>query len=200
MADQHVPGMGTLGPFLDEYDRPHVYARDVRFADGRCVCGAALGDPRHVQAAPGVDVPEQMRPPAGSRFLGKGAASDQRYVLGVAYQAGPDPRISTGADGHRDYFTPEELEKAAWSFLQDGGGQVGLMHTDGTVGAARAVESYVWRGNDWDAGSGVVIHKGDWLLGVICDEPTWDLVKSGRVTGFSPQGFAKRRKPTPTLE
>lgn len=122
--------------------------------------------------------------------------TEQRYVLGIAYQAGPDPRIMKGADGGRDYFTEAELEKAAWSFLAEGGGQVGLFHADGTTGAARVVESYIWRGGDWDLGDGVVVRKGDWLVGAILDEPAWQLYKSGRITGWSPQGSARRiRRP-----
>ncbi|MEU8920307.1 XkdF-like putative serine protease domain-containing protein [Kitasatospora sp. NPDC048545] len=117
---------------------------------------------------------------------------EQRYVLGIAYQAGPDPRIQKGADGGRDFFTADELEKAAWSFLRDGGSQVGLNHVDGTTGAATVVESYVWRGPDWDLGDGVVVKAGDWLVGAVLDEPAWRLYKSGRITGFSPQGTARR--------
>jgi Putative phage serine protease XkdF len=120
---------------------------------------------------------------------------EQRYVLGVAYQAGPDPRIATGADGFRDYFSADELEKAAWTFIK-GGAQIGLFHADGTTGAAEVVESYIWRGDPWDLGNGTVVRKGDWLIGAVCDERAWGLVKSGRVTGFSPQGAAKRRAPS----
>lgn len=116
---------------------------------------------------------------------------EQRYVLGVAYQAGPDPKIQRGMDGGRDYFSAAELEKAAWSFLKSGA-QVGLFHADGTEGAATVVESYVWRGPDWDLGDGTVVKAGDWLVGAILDESAWALYKSGRVTGWSPQGSARR--------
>ena len=67
-------------------------------------------------------------------------ADEQRFVLGIAYQAGPDPRIAKGADGGRDFFTEAELEKAAWSFMLNGQ-QHGLLHLDGSTGAARPVES-----------------------------------------------------------
>jgi hypothetical protein len=120
-------------------------------------------------------------------------ADEQRFVLGLAYQAGRDPAIARGADGARDYFTADELEKAAWTFL-DGGAQVGLFHADGTEGAAKVVESYIYRGAPWQVGD-TVVKAGDWLIGAICDETAWQLVKSGRVTGFSPQGTARRRKP-----
>ncbi|MFJ8798529.1 XkdF-like putative serine protease domain-containing protein [Streptomyces sp. NPDC102487] len=117
---------------------------------------------------------------------------EQRYVLGVAYQAGPDPRIQRGMDGGRDYFTAEELEKAAWTFLPSGA-QVGLFHgPDDTVGHATVVESYIWRAEPWDLGEGVTVRKGDWLIGAILDETAWALFKSGQVTGWSPQGTGRR--------
>ena len=119
-----------------------------------------------------------------------------RYVLGVAYQAGPDPRIQRGADGGRDYFTAEELEKAAWRFLRNGP-KVGLFHADGTEGAGAVVESYVYRGPDWDLGDGVIVKAGDWLIGAILDETAWALYKSGKITGWSPQGTATRRTVKP---
>jgi len=119
--------------------------------------------------------------------------TEQRYVLGLAYQAGPSDRIIKGADGKRDFFTTEELEKAAWSFMKSGAREVGLFHADGTSGHFTVTESYVYRGPDWQVGD-TVIKAGDWLLGGICDEVAWNLAKSGRIDGMSPQGKAKRRK------
>jgi hypothetical protein len=126
--------------------------------------------------------------------------TESRYVLGLAYAAGRDEKITKGLDGARDFFTADELEKAAWSFLP-GGATVGMFHSDepSTAGHARVVESFIHRGPDWDLGNGTIIRKGDWLIGAICDEVAWALVKSGRVTGFSPQGSAKRRKPRTVL-
>ncbi len=121
--------------------------------------------------------------------------AEQRYLLGLAYQAGRDDRIKRGADGHRDYFTSAELEKAAWEFIKTR--QAGLFHVDGTEteGHFEVTESYIYRGPDWTQPDGSVIKAGDWLIGGICDDLAWGLVKTGRITGFSPQGAAKRRKP-----
>lgn len=59
----NVPGLeGSVGPFRSEYSSPHVYARDIHSGAGNCVCGSGLGEWLHVQAAPGVDVPQSMRP------------------------------------------------------------------------------------------------------------------------------------------
>lgn len=120
---------------------------------------------------------------------------EKRYLLGIAYQAGPDPRIKRGADGGRDFFTPDELEKAAWKFAGSTR-DVGTDHEDGTTGAAQVVESYIYRGPDWDVGDGVIVKAGDWLLGTVLDEPSWQLYKAGKFTGFSPQGSAIRRRST----
>lgn len=57
-----IPGWeGTVGPFPRQYNQPHVYARDIHSGAGNCVCGSALSDHLHVQAAPGIDIPEDMR-------------------------------------------------------------------------------------------------------------------------------------------
>jgi len=117
---------------------------------------------------------------------------EQRYVLGLAYQAGKDERITKGLDNTRDYFTNDELEHAAWSYLPNGAG-VGAFHLDGTLGHATVVESYIYRGPDWDV-EGTIIKSGDWLVGMILDELAWSLAKSGKFTGLSPQGSAKRRR------
>jgi hypothetical protein len=120
------------------------------------------------------------------------AIPEQRFLLGVAYQAGPDQRIQRGADGGRDFFTAAELEKAAWSFMREGP-RVGRFHLDGTEGAAEPVESFIWRFPPWDAGGGVVVKDGDWLIGSVLDPPSWDLYKRGLIGGYSPQGRAMRR-------
>lgn len=119
-----------------------------------------------------------------------------RFILGVAYQAGPDPDIRRGADGGRDFFNPRELELAAWQYLRKGR-QVGLQHVDGSLGHAEIVESYIWRSEDpWRDTDGAIIAKqGDWLLGAICDEPTFEAVQRGEFTGWSPQGAARRITP-----
>lgn len=123
---------------------------------------------------------------------------EQRFALGIAYRAGVDPAITKGQDGGRDFFTADELEKAAFSFIKNGS-RVGLFHLDGTDedgGAAQVVESYIYRNDEpWDLGDGLVVRKGDWVVGAILSPKAWDLHKAGRITGWSMQGIAKRRRP-----
>ena len=127
-------------------------------------------------------------------------AEESRFILGLAYQCDQDPRIVKGQDGGRDFFRPDELERACWTFLP-GGGQVGLYHLDdpGVMGHMTVTENYIYRNEvPWVVkaadGSEQVIKCGDWVIGGICDEIGWNLVKSGKVRGFSPQGVARRRR------
>lgn len=114
-------------------------------------------------------------------------AAEQRYTLGVAY-----PVDSVDVQG--DYTTTEELEKAAWSYLrriQEGRAGVGLMHHPDLANAGTVVESYIYRGPAWYA-EGQVVRPGDWLLGVVWNEEAWELIRCGKVTGYSLQGIAER--------
>lgn len=126
------------------------------------------------------------------------SASEQRYVLGVAFAAGCDENVRKGVDGRRDWMSAAEVEKAAWGFID--GRQVGVQHADGSVGAATVCESYIYRGPDWEivdtSGNVQVIKSGDWLVGAILAEPSWRLFKAGLVDGWSVQGKARSRRDT----
>lgn len=134
-----------------------------------------------------------------ARVLVAKAAPAQRYLLGVAYPAGPRPCIRKGEDGGRDFIAPDTLEKAAWNFVAKGA-KVGLQHIDGTeaAGHATVVESYVYRGPDWQvtdtAGNVQVVKAGDWLVGMVLSPAAWQLHLRGLIDGFSPQGTARARR------
>jgi len=111
------------------------------------------------------------------------STGERRFTLGVAYPVAE-------LDAHKDYMTKERLEEAAWLYMakcQD----IGLYHKDGTSGSGQVVESYIYRGPDWEVGD-QIIKSGDWLLGVLWSEEAWEVVKSGKVKGYSFQGLAKR--------
>lgn len=121
------------------------------------------------------------------------AAEAQRFAWGVAY---PANRV----DGHGEYMTPETVEAAAWSFLRDGGRQIGFQHADGTLGHGQVVESAIWRADPWTTtgidGEPQTINPGDWVLGVVFDDPGWREIKAGKARGWSIDGLGKR-KPIP---
>lgn len=122
--------------------------------------------------------------------------SERRYTLGLAYGADL-PDVGTAQDGFRDFVGKAALQDAAWSFMRKGA-VIGLHHQEGTEGHGVVVESYL-SPVDWIAPNGFAVKAGDWLLGVVWDEPTWQLIKSGQINGYSPQGSARRRKPAPEV-
>jgi hypothetical protein len=128
-------------------------------------------------------------------------AAEQRYTLGLAY---PAMRLDAGvaADGHIDFASPQALEQTAWNWMSKQR-TISLFHTPGTGtdGHATAVESYLWPSDEpWVIkgldGTVQRICKGDWLLGTVWDEHGWALVKAGLVNGWSPEGAAKRSRPS----
>jgi hypothetical protein len=120
-----------------------------------------------------------------------------QFLAGVAYQCGADARISKGLDGGRDWFSAPELERAAHNFMLKGQ-QHGLFHVEGTEGAARTVESAIYRNPiPWVISDDLMVRKGDWYIAAILDDPAWKLYKAGKIGGFSPQGVARRRRTRP---
>lgn len=121
------------------------------------------------------------------------ADAARRYTLGVAY---PARRVGArkdtqDIDSHADYMTADELEAAAWRFMAAGAKDSGIQHREGTDGAGKVVESYIYRGPTWKVDDQMV-EAGDWLLGVIWDEETWGKIEAGELTGYSMQGYAAR--------
>ena len=125
------------------------------------------------------------------------AKEERRYTLGVAYAANrADPY--RGKDGFRDFVGADVLRDAAHSFIRKGA-RIGLDHRKGTDGAGTVVESYLWpdEAPDWPQETGYVVKAGDWLLGVVWTPEAWISIKSGQRGGFSMQGGARRRTPSP---
>lgn len=127
------------------------------------------------------------------------ADDERRYTLTVAYPAN-SPDAGVARDGFQDFAGSVAVENAAWDYMTKSR-NVGLWHQDGTDGAGEVVESYVYRGPDWQItaadGSEQVVKAGDWLLGIRWSEDTWGLIKKGEIGGVSMQGKAQRRKPSP---
>ncbi|MCS7296113.1 MAG: XkdF-like putative serine protease domain-containing protein, partial [Dehalococcoidia bacterium] len=110
---------------------------------------------------------------------------EKRYTLSVAYPL-------READAHGDAVASlDEMERMAWEYLTHSR-RIGVEHEDGTDGAGTVVESYIYRGPRWEV-NGQVVEEGDWLLGVVWDEPTWERIKRGELVGLSWQGWAWRK-------
>jgi Putative phage serine protease XkdF len=125
------------------------------------------------------------------------AEPERRYTLMLAWPA-LKPDVAKAQDGRRDYARPEVIEQTAWAWMVKSR-TVGLYHADGTEGHGTVVESYVYRGPDWQVRPDTLIKAGDWLIGTIWDTSAWALVKAGLINGMSPQGNAKRAPADPSL-
>ncbi len=141
-----------------------------------------------------------MRTSSYAEFQLLKSVEERRYTLGLAYPA-MKPDVGTAGDGHRDFISADKLEETAWNWMKNHQ-SINLFHKDGTSGHATVVESYIYRGPDWEAvspvdGKSYVIKAGDWMLGAIWDLYGWALVKSGLVNGWSPEGRARRSIPSP---
>jgi Putative phage serine protease XkdF len=137
------------------------------------------------------------------------ADAERRYTLNVIYPA-DKADVAVALDGHRDFASKAVVEDAAWAYMRNYR-QVGVAHSPehaasmGTAfkaaDAAEVVESYIYRGPDWTIeaadGSQVVIKAGDWLGGFIWSPEAWADIKGGKINGVSPEGGARRRKPSP---
>lgn len=152
----------------------------------------------HVSPSLAKDVLAVPTPYAACRVVK--SADERRYTLGVAY---PAMKADAGkaADGHRDYVAPEVLEKTAWEWMTKHR-DINLFHRDGTSGHGTVVESYIYRGPDWEIPSPVdgapyVVKAGDWMLAATWDDYGWTLVKAGLINGWSPEGGARRITPSP---
>lgn len=126
------------------------------------------------------------------------AAPERHYTLALAYPANRADR-KVAADGFRDFAAPDILEEAAWKYMRKGA-RVGLLHHKGTDGHGVVVESYIYRGPDWEIttpiGEKTMIKAGDWLIGTIWDDLAWDAIKRRKLTGMSPQAKVRRRIPS----
>jgi len=114
----------------------------------------------------------------------KGAdPSDERFVLGIVLE----PEV---VDAHNEIYSAEEIRRAAHRFMEEFGGQLGIMHREAADGRIRILESYIALA-DFTVGD-VVVRKGTWLLGVrIVDDELWEQVKAGEFDGFSIGGSAR---------
>ncbi|MGH2926692.1 MAG: XkdF-like putative serine protease domain-containing protein [Solirubrobacteraceae bacterium] len=124
-------------------------------------------------------------------------------VYQAIFKAQPKRRITIGVvypalkkDGHKQYMTPDEIEKSAHQFLAKYR-RIGLFHAAGTTGHGTVVESWIHRGPDWIVkaidGRTYTVKAGDWCVAIQWDAPAWALVEKGLVDGFSYQGRARTR-------
>ena len=133
--------------------------------------------------------PEILESPEVS-FVSK-SAEERRYTLGPMYV--PD-RI----DAHNEWTDSLELQKSVWDYVRNGDRRIRLQH-DKEVVAGEWVEVMAWPYEvsvpmqKADGSSAQITFPQDTVfLGVIWEPWAWEMVKVGKLRGYSVGGRAQR--------
>jgi hypothetical protein len=115
-----------------------------------------------------------------------GGKKEERFVFGVVL-------VPNEVDAQGEIYSPDEVRKAAHSFMELFGGQLKLMHKGRPVDGVLVLETYLTKQKE--AHGGETFPEGTWLLAVrVQDDALWKDVKSGAFTGFSIGGTALRER------
>ena len=116
----------------------------------------------------------------------------------IAYAVVLEPRTEANPDSQGDWYTAEDIEKAAHDFLAEvakGEAYPDLMHEDGCPPIGDLVESYIAPVDfAWGEGERAqVVKAGSWVAAVHYPDPAvWDRVQKGELAAFSVGGIGKR--------
>ena len=111
--------------------------------------------------------------------------SDRKRRVAYGIVLAPDE-----IDDERDTISTEEIEKAAYAFIQAGRSQQVDSDHDGEGGKGFVAESWLVRSGDPLFAEEP---EGAWAVGIkVTDAETWERVEKGELTGFSVAGLAKR--------
>lgn len=116
--------------------------------------------------------------------------SEKRFTLGPWY-------IPNRYDAHGEWTDAEELQKALWEYVRSGDRRIRLQHNKDIVAGewveAMTMPVEITMGMKKDATSKQVTYPtGTVFLGVQWKPWAWELVKNGKITGFSIGGAAAR--------
>lgn len=104
---------------------------------------------------------------------------EQHFVTGVVYEPETD-------DTQGDFMTAEEIQKAAYWYMENGQ-NVDIQHSFQPFSGATTVESWVTK-SDQEIG-GQKIQKGTWMMTMkITDPDVFAEIQKGDITGFSMGG------------
>ena len=107
---------------------------------------------------------------------------EKRLVTGVVLEP-------FKVDTQGDWETPEDIEKAMLSFMENSR-PIGFMHSEMNR-KLRLIENYL-APTDMTLGKQFIV-KGSWIMTTkVYDDEIWQLIKAGKITGYSIAGRGKR--------
>lgn len=118
-------------------------------------------------------------------------ANEQRFTLGPWY-------IPNQQDAHGEWTDSEELQQGLWDYVKSGDRRIRLQHNKNVV-AGEWVETMTWpypvtvpmQKSDGSS-QNVTYPAGTVFMGVVWEPWAWDLVKAGKLTGYSIGGKSER--------
>lgn len=143
---------------------------------------------------PDVEVPAPVEDIAkdvtGMSLVSK-AAEERKYTLGPMY-------VPNRLDAHGEWTDPDELQKAVWGYVRKGDRRIRLQHNRDIV-AGEFVEVMTWPYEvtvpmikDDGTMAERTFPKDTVFLGVVWEDWAWDMVKAGKLRGYSVGGRAQR--------
>jgi hypothetical protein len=185
VADMQASGYSKL-PTVVRNDGKNLLADGNHRAAASLLDGETAIDCKYLRLS-GEDESLAKIEDAEFKFVVKSADPDEQLIFGWASIVQKGDYLVIDKQG--DMILPEELEKAAYDFLLDGG-QHGHLHA--TIGTGRPVESMVFT-KEKQAALGIVIKDADsgeqivgWWTGFKVDDPVvWAKHKSGELPEFS---------------
>lgn len=118
-------------------------------------------------------------------------ADERRYTMGPMY-------VPNMVDAHGEWTDPDELQKAVWDYVRAGDRRIRLQHNRSVV-AGEWVEVLAWPyevtvpmyGADME-GRKLTYPANTVFLGVVWEPWAWELIKAGKLRGYSIGGKADR--------
>jgi hypothetical protein len=119
------------------------------------------------------------------------SVGEHRFTLGPMY-------VPDRVDAHEEWTTSDELQKAVWQYVDSGDRDIRLQH-DRSVVAGRWSEIVTWPYEVTvpmlkadGTSTEMTFPKDTVFLGVHWEPWAWELVKAGKLRGYSVGGRAKR--------
>jgi len=211
-----LPGTTTLTEWGGEHD--HLALMHETSVDGDHQHILILEDGTELESLTRQELMALMDAPqdedSQEEFLEEIADTSDLIEMAVAKAEG-EKRIAYGVvldpyviDAHGDLIPPHEVEKAAHEYMEKRQ-VVGIQHKN-VDPEAKVLESFlVPYPSHQDYQKAMTgqehsvylmpygdqkVHSGTWILGVQFSEERWELIKAGKVTGYSIGGFGVKKK------
>lgn len=144
----------------------------------------------HVDVPMGSGGRQKKKPAAIPSIFAK--AEERKFTLGPWY-------VPDSYDAHGEWTGAEDLQSALWGYVRNGDRQIRLQHNVDVV-AGEWVEALTWpyavNVPMLDVETGQVVEQefppNTVFMGVIWEDWAWDLVKQGKIRGYSMGGAGQR--------